>query len=97
MENNIFITNREIISSETCSLADKINRIMNEQYHKSLEERLKRILDNRPRYSRRIPTKLYMKFHTLEVIRGEVKSYKKPWEWYTIEQENEVKLKFRFF
>lgn len=96
MENNIFITNREIISSETYSLEEKINRRMNEQCHKDLEERLKRILDNRPRYSKRIHTKLYMKFHTLDIIRWEVKSYKEPWIWYKIEQENKIRLKFRF-
>jgi hypothetical protein len=96
MENNIFITNREIVYSEPYSLEKKINERMNEQCHKYLEERLKRILDNRPRYSKRIPTKLYMKFHTLDIIRWEVKSYKKPLEWYTLEQENKVIFKFRF-
>jgi len=96
MENNIFITNREIVYSEPYSLEKKINERMNEQCHKDLEERLKRILDNRPRYSKRIPTKLYMKFHTLDIIRWEVKSYKKPLEWYTLEQENKVIFKFRF-
>lgn len=96
MENNIFITNREIIYSEPCLLEEEINRRMNEQCHKDLEERLKRMLDNRPRYSKRIPTKLYMKIHTLDIIRWEVKSYKDPWIWYKIEQENKVRLKFRF-
>lgn len=96
MENNIFITNREAIYSETCSLAEEINSRMNNQCHKDLEERLKRILDSRPRYSKRIPTKLYMKFHTLDIIRWEVKTYKEPWIWYKIEQENKVRLKFRF-
>lgn len=95
MENNIFITDREVIYSETCLLEEELNSRMNNQYYKDLEERLKRILDNRPRYSKRIPTKLYMKFHTLEIIRWEVKSYKKPWIWYKIEQENKVRLKFR--
>ena len=69
MENNIFITNREIIYSETCSLEKEINRRMNYQCNMDLEEQLKRMLDNRPRYSKRIPTKLYMKFHTLDIIR----------------------------
>jgi uncharacterized Fe-S cluster-containing MiaB family protein len=55
------------------------------------------MLDDRPRYSKRIPTKLYMKFHTLEIKRWEAKSYRKPWMWYIIEQENEVRFKFKFF
>ena len=96
MENNIFITNREIINLETYSLAEELNERINEQYHKELEERLEKMLDNRPRYSKRIPTKLYMKFHTIDIIRGEVKSYKEPWIWYKIEQENKVRFKFRF-
>lgn len=96
MKNDIFVTNREIIYSETCSLAEELNRRMNNQCNIDLEERLKRMLDNRPRYSKRIPTKLYMKFHTLDIIRGEVKSYNEPWIWYKIEQENKVRFKFRF-
>ena len=96
MENNIFISDREIIHPETYLLEKELNRRMNYQCNKDLEEWLKRILDSRPRYSKRIPIKLYMKFHTLEIIRWEVKSYREPWIWYKIEQENEVRLKFRF-
>ena len=97
MKNDVFITNREIIYSEPYLLGKEINRRINNQCHKDLEERLKRILDNRPRYSKRIPTKVYMKFHTLDIIRWEVKTYKQPWIWYKIEQEDKVRLKFRLF
>lgn len=37
-----------------------------------------------------------MKFHTLDIIRWEVKTYEEPWIWYKLEQENKVRLKFRF-
>lgn len=96
MKNGIFVTNREIMEAEPYLIAKEINRRMNHQRHKDTAERLKRMLDNRPRYSKRIPIKLYMKFHTIEVIRWEIKTYKK-WMWYTLEQDNEVRLKFRIF
>lgn len=97
MINDIFITDREAIYSSEYLLEKEINRRMNNQCNIDLEEWLKWMLDNRPRYSKRIPIKLYMKFHTLEIIRWEAKSYRKPWMWYIIEQENKVRLKFRFF
>lgn len=97
MKNEIFITNREAIYSSDYLLEEELNRRMNYQCNKDLEEWLKKMLDDRPRYSKRIPTKLYMKFHTLDIIRWEVKSYKEPWIWYTIKRENKVRLKFRFF
>lgn len=97
MINDIFITDREVISSNDYLLEKEINRRMNNQCNIDLEEQLKRMLDNRPRYSKRIPIKLYMKFHTLEIIRWNIKTYQVIWKWYTLEQENEVRLKFRFF
>ena len=97
MENEIFITSREVTDLDTYSLEREIEERMGYQMNKDLEEYLKRMLNDRPRYSKRIPTKLYMKFHKLEVIRWDIKTYKKPWMWYILEQENEVRLKFRFF
>ena len=97
MENERFITDREAICSSEYLLEKEINRRMNNQCNIDLEEQLKRMLNDRPRYSKRIPTKLYMKFHTLEIIRWEVKTYRKPWKWYILEQENEVRFKFKFF
>lgn len=96
MENEIFITDREAIYTDTYLLEKELNRRMNYQCNKNLEDWLKEMLDDRPRYSRRIPIKLYMKFHKLEIIRWEVKSYRIPWKWYTLEQENKVRLKFSF-
>lgn len=96
MKNDIFITSREAVYSSEYLLEKEINRRMNNQCNIDLEEELKRILDDRPRYSKRIPTKLYMKFHTIEIIRWELKTYQKPWIWYILEQENEVRFKFRF-
>jgi len=97
MENEIFITDREAIYCDTYLLEKEINRRMNCQCNKDLDEWLKRMLDNRPRYSKRIPIKLYMKFHTIEIKRWEVKTYRIIWKWYTLTQENEVRFKFRFF
>lgn len=97
MINDIFVTDREVISSDTYLLEKELNRRMNNKCNKDLDEWLKRMLDDRPRYSKRIPTNLYMKYHKLEIIRWEVKSYREPWMWYILEQENEVRLKFRLF
>lgn len=97
MYSKIDISRREVDSIDIFLLEKEIRNRMAYQAGNDVGNRLKSILDNRPRYSKRIPIKLYMKFHTLEVIRWEAKTYKKPWMWYTLEQENEVRLKFRFF
>ena len=96
MKNEIFITSREVLDLDTYSLEKEIEERMNNQCNINLEEQLKRILDDRPRYSKRIPTKLYMKFHTIEIIRWEVETFQMPWKWYMLKQENEVRFKFRF-
>ena len=66
----LHFTDREILYDDRFEnhLKYKINRQVNEDINKVLQE----ILDNRPRYSKRIPEKLYMKFHTLDVEHSDI-------------------------
>lgn len=90
------ISKREINMSSVSELENRIRERYENDFAQATESMIEQLLRNRPRYSKRIPKKIYMKFHTLEIVRWEIECLKIPWEWVRLTQENWVRLKFKF-
>lgn len=91
------VTEREVVMLHTLSLEEIIRERLNEKQHRLTENTIKDLLDKRPRYSKWIPVRLYMKFHTIWIQRGEIKSYREIWKWFTLVQKNTVFLERKKF
>lgn len=91
------VTEREVVMLHTLALEEIIRERLNEKQHRITENTIKDLLDKRPRYSKWIPVKLYMKFHTIWIQRGEIKSYREIWKWFTLVQKNTVFLERKKF
>lgn len=63
------ISNREINMSSVSELENRIRERYENDFAQATESMIEQLLRNRPRYSKRIPKKIYMKFHTLEIVR----------------------------
>ena len=75
-------------------IEEEIRSRANNDICEYIENRIKENLDKRPRYSKRIPEKIYMKFHTIERKEWEIK-FSREWKWYKITQDCEFSLKFK--
>lgn len=97
LEKSRKVTEREAIMLNPLALEWFIKEEFNEQQARLTENIIKDLLDKRPRYSKWIPVKLYMKFHTIWIQRGEIKSYREIWKWFTLVQKDTVFLERRKF
>lgn len=87
------ITQRELTSLSVLDLEREINERMNRCWNELMENKIKELLNKRPRYSKWIPKKAYLKFHTIEVIRWDCETQHIVWKWVVITQQNTVCLK----
>ena len=90
------ITQREANYLSTESIDNLVKERINNNIHEWIEKEIQKILDNRPRYSKRIPEKIYLKYHTVEIIHHPMTCRRVPLEWYHFIQESEIWLKFSF-
>ena len=62
---------KETPTGEEIRIEEKIHSNYNYYCHSVMDQKINEFLDNRPRYTKRIPKKKYLKLHDLEIKHGE--------------------------